>query len=64
MAPGPEGFHAWFKWLLGTHRIGQYEHMRPEYRHRLPVIEANYQEWAEAGEGHLFADCVKSRVAG
>jgi hypothetical protein len=43
---GPEGFHAWFKWLLGTHRIGQYEHMRPEYQHRLPEIEANYQEWA------------------
>jgi hypothetical protein len=42
---GTEGFHAWFKWLLGTHRIGQHEHMKPEYRHRLPEIEANYQAW-------------------
>jgi hypothetical protein len=43
---GDEGFRRFFKWLLGTHRIGQYEHMKPEYRHRLPAIEANYQEWA------------------
>jgi hypothetical protein len=44
---GPEGLRAWFKWVLGTHRIGQHEHMKPEYRHRLPEIEANYQEWAK-----------------
>ena len=31
---------------LCAHRIGQHEHMKPEYRHRLPEIEANYQEWA------------------
>jgi hypothetical protein len=42
---GPEGFRAWAKWLIGTHRIGQHEHMKPEYRHRLPEIEANYQAW-------------------
>jgi len=42
---GTEGFHAWFKWLLGTHRIGQHEHMKPEYRNRLPEIEAHYQAW-------------------
>jgi hypothetical protein len=34
---GPEGLQAWFKWLLGTHRIGQYEHMRPEYRQTLKL---------------------------
>src|SRR5262245_44603822 len=39
----PEGLRKWFKWVLGTHRIGQHEHMKPEYRHRLPEIEAHYQ---------------------
>jgi hypothetical protein len=38
-------FVKWGKWLLGTHRIGQWDHMKPEYRHRLPAIEARYQEW-------------------
>jgi hypothetical protein len=42
---GPEGLRKWFKWLLGTHRINCHERMKPEYRHRLPEIEANYQEW-------------------
>ena len=44
---GTEGFVTWFKWLLGTHRIGQHEHMPPEYQDRLPAIEANYQAWAD-----------------
>jgi hypothetical protein len=38
-------FVKWGKWLIGTHRNGQYDHMPPAYRHRLPEIEAHYQEW-------------------
>jgi hypothetical protein len=41
---GNEAFVKWHKWLLGTHRISQYDHMRPEYRYRLPEIEARYRE--------------------
>jgi hypothetical protein len=41
----------WFKWVLGTHRIGCHEHMKPEYRHRLPKIEANYRAWMAKLEG-------------
>jgi hypothetical protein len=48
---GPEGLRKWFKLVLGTHRIGCHEHMKPEYRHRLPAIEANYQEWVAKLEG-------------
>jgi hypothetical protein len=43
----------WGKWLLGTHRIGQWDHMKPEYRHRLPAIEAEYQEWMARLEDQL-----------
>jgi hypothetical protein len=42
---GDDVFVKWYTWLLGTHRIGQWDHMKPEYRHRLPAIEARYQEW-------------------
>jgi hypothetical protein len=42
---GTEGFITWFKWVLGQHRIGCHEHMKPEYRHRLPEIDAQYREW-------------------
>jgi len=42
---GDETFGKWHKWLLGTHRIGWYDHMKPEYRHRLPALEARYHEW-------------------
>jgi hypothetical protein len=42
---GGDVFLKWYKWLIGTHRIGQYDHMKAEYRHRLPEIEAEYQKW-------------------
>jgi hypothetical protein len=42
---GDDVFIKWGKWLLGTHRNGKWDHMKPEYRHRLPEIEARYQEW-------------------
>ena len=42
---GKEGFASWFKWLMGTHRKGQYDHMPPDYRHRFPELEARYQGW-------------------
>jgi hypothetical protein len=42
---GDEAFVKWHKWLIGTHRIGQYDHMPPDYRHRLPALEAQYCEW-------------------
>jgi hypothetical protein len=41
----------WFKWVLGTHRIGCHEHMKPAYQHRLPKIEANYRAWMAKLEG-------------
>jgi hypothetical protein len=42
---GDDVFVKWYKWLIGTHRIGQYDHMPPAYRYRLPEIEAEYQKW-------------------
>jgi hypothetical protein len=42
---GDDVYVKWGKWLLGTHRIGQWDRMKPEYRHRLPEIEAEYQKW-------------------
>jgi hypothetical protein len=41
---GDAAFVKWYKWLLGTHRNGQHDHMRPEYRHWLHAIEAQYRE--------------------
>jgi hypothetical protein len=48
---GKQGFTAWFKWLIGMHRIGWYDHMPPAYRHRLPELEARYQEWVAKLKG-------------
>jgi hypothetical protein len=41
---GDEAFVKWHKWLMGTHRNGQYDHMPPAYRYRLPELEARYRE--------------------
>ena len=48
---GKQGFTAWFKWLIGMHRIRWYDDMPPAYRHRLPELEARYQEWVAKLKG-------------
>jgi hypothetical protein len=57
-------FRSWHYWLVATHRIGQHDHMKPCYRHKLPEIDAQFKAlWHIGASTHPGPGLVAATLA-